>query len=592
MKKEIKMKNIFKKETIMLLIITIVALVVRLLHLRENHYGLWMDEAITYLVSSKSFPLGILKTVWEKDYHMPLYYFYIHFWIKMFGNGDTILKLSSVLWGFLTIPAFYYLGKVYQSKQLGWLCSIIATLSPIMIFYSHELRFYSFLIFLSVISLTYFLKLIQSFSKKDLLIFLFVDFIILYIYTLGLIFVATECLILLSDFYLYNRKSLNSLIKYLCVFFVTIIPYLILLISFWIGSNKQLIEFFSSSNGLSKYTFLMISNDWFSPFICNTYYPVIGLYDSFFSSVSSFWSFFAKTFTSFIFIIGFIINVKFRLSKNTLYLLIILLIFLSTEVILSSMGHFIMLTRYTMMVWAIGLILSCQGLLLIKHKLLKIISISLIIITFICDMFNYKDAPGYQPQNGEILPIVSFVKEKQKDNYKKVYILYPYSSSEILKKYLKDINLIKYNINDMLYIDKTLKERYKLFDKQFILKTDKKNAFQELTPYLSQSEPTNNMKFFLNNSVYNLSKDSIIIFVIQTHINERYTQKQINSFIQLYKNGKISASKYSVLFYFMVEAKIFYDMKKVLDTNPSLRKIRGGENLNYKYKFYLYEKFK
>lgn len=568
-------KKIFKNEKMLLLILTFIALLIRLIRINEHYCGLWLDEGLTYLVSSKSFPMGIIKALLEKDYHMPLYYFYVHFWMKFFGYSDIALRFSSVLWGVLTIPAFFYFGKIYQSKQLGWLCSIIASMSPLLIFYSHDLRFYPLLIFCSIISLTFFIKLIKSFSKKDLLIFLFTNFVILYMYTMGIIFVASECLILLIHFYLYNRDNFKTVIKYLCVFFITIIPYFILFISFWAASSKQLIEFFIWSR-LCKYTFLITINDWFTPLFTGPFYQNIEFYQSFFKSVPAFLLFLIKTITSFIFVAGFIINIiKNRLSKTTIYLFIILSLFLLVEVIESWMGHLVIATKYTTIIWPIVFIFGCNGLLLIKQKALKTICISTIIIVFICNIFYFKHSFSYLPKINGVLPIVRCIKEQEKgiDNYKKIYVLYPYSCSDIFKLYLKDVNVIHYYFDDIIYNDKTLKARYEFFDKQFVLTTNKKNSLDKLIPYLSNPEPTKETKEFLNSTINKIPNGETFILVSEACTYERYTQKQINYFINLYKTHKITTAEYKVILFYMMRSKMFSDMKKVIDTNPSMEGI-------------------
>src|SRR5262245_39832042 len=54
---------------------------------------LWLDEACTVLTASQS-PGGIIQALHE-DGNPPLYYFLLHLWIAVFGDGEAGLRVLS-----------------------------------------------------------------------------------------------------------------------------------------------------------------------------------------------------------------------------------------------------------------------------------------------------------------------------------------------------------------------------------------------------------------------------------------------------------------------------------------------------------------
>lgn len=582
-----KIKGMVTNQYFILLLITLLALFIRLLNI-DKSCGLWFDEMLTYIFSSKSFPVGILKTLWREDYHMPLYYMYVHIWMKFFGSADVILRLSSVLWGVLTIPAFFYLGKTYKSEKLGYFLSVIGCLSPIMIYYSQELRFYSMLMFFATISVIFFLKLIETANKKDFLVFFFSNLVILYIYTMGIIFVGIEIFILLIHFYLYKKNCFNKFIKYSAIFFLFSIPYLYLLISYINASSQALIVPFiwSQVNILAP---LYLINDWFSPFMAGLYGPDIGIYENFFKSSNGLLTLFSVSVTSICFIVGFIASL-IKLNKKLLYLIIILFSFLLIELVLCFRGDFILVSRYTLIALPIILLICTDGLLTIKFNFLKITCISFIFIIFIYNSVNYKNMPSHRVRAGGYAFPAKILKTfhlGQND-----YIIFP-SRSELLKKYINNVSFIDFDISGVFHIDKSKEEALKLFDKQFVLTTNKHNSLEKFTPYLLDPNPTEELEHFLNLSIQKIPQGNRLVMVESIYSN-RIKPELMKGFINQYKKEKISPEGYKEMLFCFLYDKTSGDIKNVLNHSHKLKKIKEftfpapvGET---KWRFNIYEK--
>ncbi len=584
-----KIKNIICNKYFIICLITLFGLFIRLLNI-DKPTGLWWDEMSTYIFSSKPLPFGIIKSLWNSDVHMPLFFIYLGTWIKLFGTKDIILRLASVFWSILSIPAFFYLGKTYKSEKLGYLLAIIACLNPIIIYYSQEIRFYSMVIFLGIISLIFFLKTIETPSYKNLIILSFINLVLLYTYSMGIIFVLAELFIIISDFYSHNRTSLKKVLKVKTVLFILLIPYFILLFHYLL--RETLFEIPAWGPLFCKYPILVI-NDWFSPFLASVHGNQKNLYEFYLSSNKGILYLIIQLIPTFCFITGFALNIR-ETNKKFLYVLTILLAFILAETILWAKGPFVFIVRYTLIVLPIILLLCTNGLMLIKNLKIQYLIFSLIIIIYINNIFHYKTARTFEQNPAGLRPPSERLMKLNPD---KDYLM-ALDGSIIFKKYIKNFNFLNFDINEILYQSDKQKEAYKVFDKNFIETINKKNYLQKFIPFLKNPEPTYELKVFLNSEVNKIPEGKRLIYIEGPFAVEDWPMNSINNFIFALENNLVSKKDYKDFVYYFVRAKISDNVKISLKNNPSLIKINEFKmNSPYtkylmpvKYTFYVYKK--
>lgn len=144
----------------MIYLILAFGLIVRLISLNQS---LWLDEATTALVSKMS--LGDMFTKFlPGDFHPPLYYLLVKYWVDIFGNSEISLRLPSVFFGVATIYLIFLIGKEVVGKNVGLVASVLLATSGLHIYYSQEARMYS----LVTLLVSY---LVYLFLKKKLLLF-------------------------------------------------------------------------------------------------------------------------------------------------------------------------------------------------------------------------------------------------------------------------------------------------------------------------------------------------------------------------------------------------------------------------------------
>ncbi|MEJ6511445.1 MAG: glycosyltransferase family 39 protein [Actinomycetota bacterium] len=111
--------------------------------------SLWLDEALSVNIASA--PLGQLVEHLKHDGHPPFYYLVLHGWTGVFGSGDLWVRGLSGLFGLLTLPLVWVIGRRKGGPTLGWVAVAVVAVSPFAVRYSNEARMYSLVMLLVVI---------------------------------------------------------------------------------------------------------------------------------------------------------------------------------------------------------------------------------------------------------------------------------------------------------------------------------------------------------------------------------------------------------------------------------------------------------
>jgi mannosyltransferase len=111
--------------------------------------SLWRDEAFSILLSERS-PLSFLTVSFEP----PLYYLFLHYWMKIFGNNEIIVRSLSVL-GFVlsVIVVIYWAEKLFKKHWLSWYLPVFFFLNPMLLYYAFEIRAYGWYMAFAVLSM-------------------------------------------------------------------------------------------------------------------------------------------------------------------------------------------------------------------------------------------------------------------------------------------------------------------------------------------------------------------------------------------------------------------------------------------------------
>ncbi|QFU83912.1 glycosyltransferase family 39 protein [Natronorubrum aibiense] len=124
--------------------------------------SLWIDEVFSvHIVSIYSYEQLLFELPLE-DPHPPLYFVLLNEWTAQFGATTVMARVPSVLFGVATIYLLYVTGRTLFDVQTGLLAALFLTVSPMHIQFSREARMYAMLVFLVVLSMYCFVRLLEG----------------------------------------------------------------------------------------------------------------------------------------------------------------------------------------------------------------------------------------------------------------------------------------------------------------------------------------------------------------------------------------------------------------------------------------------
>ena len=107
---------------------------------------LWLDEALTVNISQLA-PHDIPGAL-ARDGAPPLYYFLLHFWMKLFGSGDVAVRALSGVFGVASLPLVWLAGRRAGGARTAWAALLLLASSPFAVRYATEARMYSLVMLL------------------------------------------------------------------------------------------------------------------------------------------------------------------------------------------------------------------------------------------------------------------------------------------------------------------------------------------------------------------------------------------------------------------------------------------------------------
>ncbi|HSA05950.1 MAG TPA: glycosyltransferase family 39 protein [Candidatus Gastranaerophilales bacterium] len=497
--------------------------------------GLWYDEILSYSLSKNAFPFGIIDTVMKNEFQGVLHYLYLGVWMIFFGESDLSLRLSSFIFGIMLIPAIYLLGKEVHSKGFGLFIALMTAFNPLLVYYSQEVRPYSLLSFLGVLSFLFLFRALRQPDRLNFFIYGLANVLILYTYTIGFVFVFLQVAVLL----LYLKFTQNMALKKFAVAALSVLilylPYLASVISnFSYYFSSAFIEPFFYSD-FTFYGLLIMLQDWFTPLLFGIYRYNDGLYKEIFLSGLN------GQFVFFLLIMSVVLTLLFGLiaciSKEKRLALLIFLpcfAFLGFEFLADLFGSFCLVTRHTLLVFPLILLLCCLGLYKFANRKGVAVFISGLLL-FYCLNFIGEDSVA-RWERGGIKPVVGFLTGY---NLGKDDIVLVPSHSGFIKKCLPTVNTLDINYMEAVFLDKSKLSLKKFIANQEIInKTNKNNSHILLKTYLIQEKPSVSLENYLNKSITGLKKGRYLIIIRKTDYAsfEENELKEILENPQKYKN--------------------------------------------------------
>jgi hypothetical protein len=128
-----------------LVVVTALAVVAGVVLRFVTRSALWLDEALS--VNIAELPIGDIAGALRHDGHPPLYYYLLHAWIGVVGDGDVAVRSLSGVIAVATLPLAYIAGRRAGGRALGVVALGVFALTPFVIRYGTETRMYALVSF-------------------------------------------------------------------------------------------------------------------------------------------------------------------------------------------------------------------------------------------------------------------------------------------------------------------------------------------------------------------------------------------------------------------------------------------------------------
>lgn len=356
-----------KKEHVFFIMIAVLGLVLRVLFI-DKPSGFWHNEMVMYNQTMAGSIKAIIDSSVNADVHFPLYQIFLAGWIKLFGNDDIAIRLFSVFAGVLNVIAAYFAGKEFKDGKTGNLFAFLTAINATLIFYSQEVKFYIFLSLFVTLSLYFIVRMFRYNKPLDYAGYVVANAFIIYTFTIGILYVIAQGLILLGYAIYKRREYLKNFLIANVVLVLSILPCAVFILTH-MGKYEGASWIFTSN----IFTIFVLIQNYFSPCLIGVYnnpkvyIPTLGLSQIIFLYIP----------------VGVIFYGMFRAIKQdkTNWLLFSLpILFLLFETVLCLNSGLRMLTRYTILAIPPFLMLAAYGLSSIKKLWTGIIVGYLLII--------------------------------------------------------------------------------------------------------------------------------------------------------------------------------------------------------------------
>jgi 4-amino-4-deoxy-L-arabinose transferase-like glycosyltransferase len=126
----------------------------------------WWDEGFS--VWEARMGLGALADRTAYDVHPPFYYWLLHFWRLVVGDGEFQLRFLSVIFGALTLVLLWTLARWLLPRRPGVALAAVFlyAISRYAVWWSQEIRMYALVGFLALLSLYALLRLREAFRWR------------------------------------------------------------------------------------------------------------------------------------------------------------------------------------------------------------------------------------------------------------------------------------------------------------------------------------------------------------------------------------------------------------------------------------------
>ena len=138
--------------------VTLMAFLLRAYRLDAQSY--WIDEGWTIYYANLS-PAQLWHVLQTTKIVPPLYHFTTLYWSRLVGDSEYMLRFCSLVFGVMSVPLTYRLGKALGDRRLGIVAAALMVVAPYQVWHSQDARNYTMLTAASIMSMWGFVNMWQ-----------------------------------------------------------------------------------------------------------------------------------------------------------------------------------------------------------------------------------------------------------------------------------------------------------------------------------------------------------------------------------------------------------------------------------------------
>lgn len=469
------------------IVILILALILRLDNLDKIN-GFWYDECTIYSIGAKKIFWGMLHEDSHRFLLFPLYFLVYKIWLILFGNSDLTIRLMSVFFDMLSLICTYFIGvqfasfinKDEQKYKIGIFSILLYSINSSFIYYAQEAKFYALTFFLVNILILFWLKFLKNPNRKNTIVFLICNALLLYSYTSQILLLFSIQLATILYFWI-KKENLKKHSDYFIGFLIILLPLFLIMLM-----NKN---YFSGNFDTVVYDnsfILLVFQNWFSPILVGLQNNILDYQFIMFSNILNIkwllYIFFPIIFYFILIIKG---SKKEYLSKM---FLLVVAVYISLHIVLSELTFYSALVRYVLPVLPFIIPVAANGLNEFCDKKIKYFILILFILSNLYILSCPIGATKIQRPDGykSLADILIENKINSSDNF-----IFPIRDSLLNKYYnisgekfsLYSLNAEEYQktylTQDELYKIQTKQDLFKNY-KRFLLSSEIPEEFENL----------------------------------------------------------------------------------------------------------------
>ncbi len=415
--------NIYKNKIYLLLLIFIIGIILRFYNI--NFEDLWFDEQSSFLIADPtlSHKETVLKSKNLDSGTGIVFNLILKSYFNIFGYNPDIGRILTVIFGILAIPAISYLNFKITKNNGYILVAFLSSISWYLISYSQELRLYSFLFLLSILSIIFFFRILEI-NEKKIINYNYI------LYTLISILAATThiffFIILFSQFIflVFNKTKIREKF-FLKLFCIIIVPIIYLLIMF---------DFLILQMSINNFWIKQVELDFFINFFFSRFFgsKIMGII----------------YLTILIYLIILNRKIVFNISSKYFFLFLILFFSYFLPLIYSLFKQPILTDRYIIFVLIPILILISSLIFEIKSNNIKFVLIFIILTSTITN--NYIEIFQREISKPEFKKTINYIIKSKTE--KNLFVLAEHQiHQEIVSNYTENLLLQRNEIFEISY---------------------------------------------------------------------------------------------------------------------------------------------